>query len=136
MDWKECNDKRFVKKVSIDINLINSLDASSNKKCKSANMLELNETTAASVISLLYDSLRELLEALAIKKGFKIYNHECFCSFLSEIVHDHQNAVLFDKFRKVRNGINYYGKDLSADNARQLKIEMTGFMKEIKKLSD
>ena len=136
MDWKECNNKRFVKKVSIDANLIYSLKISSKKKLESANMLDLNETTAVSIISLCYDSLRELLEALAIKKGFKIYNHECFFAFLKEIIKEEKNAVLFDKFRKIRNGINYYGKDLSYEDAKKLKDEIIDLIKEIKHLID
>lgn len=75
MDWEECNERGLVKGVSIDNDLVESLKTSSKKRLSSAHMLAINSTTASSVVSLCYESLRELLEALAIKNGFKIYNH-------------------------------------------------------------
>ncbi|MEK6826021.1 MAG: hypothetical protein AABX90_00155 [Nanoarchaeota archaeon] len=77
MDWKECCDKKIAKNVKLDKNLINSLKKTSENKLKSSEELILNEINAASKVSLAYDSLRELLEALSLKKGYKIYNHEC-----------------------------------------------------------
>ncbi len=82
MDWLNCIKTKFTKKVNMDRNLINALTNSSSKRLKTQFLLELNEDTATSKISLTYDSLRELLEAVAISKGYKIYNHECYYSFL------------------------------------------------------
>jgi len=80
------------------------------------------------------ESLRELLEALAIKNGFKIYNHECYCAFLKEILKDEELAALFDKFRRIRNKINYYGKDLSPKEAEAFKTEIEELVEKLKKL--
>lgn len=124
MDWKECKDKNFVKEVKINENLVNSLINSSKNKLESGNRLELDETTASTKVSIVYDSLRELLEALAIKKGFKIYNHDCFCAFLHEICQDKASSLNFDKFRKIRNQINYYGKDVPKEEAKTIIKEI------------
>jgi len=86
MDWQECNMKKMVKSISADEELLKSLLKTSENKIISAELLVLNDTTANSKISLAYDSLRELLEALALKNGFKIYNHECYTAFLKEIL--------------------------------------------------
>ena len=118
MDWKECFDKKFIKELKIDKNLINSLIKSSNNKVKTNNRLEIDETTASTKISIVYESLREILEALTIKKGFKIYNHECFVSFLDEICNDKSFSGEFGRFRKIRNQINYYGKIIPTDEAK------------------
>ena len=72
MDWKECKDKKFVKNIHGDNNLIISLLKSSKNKLESNLKLVLDQTTASTKVSIIYESLRELLEALAIKKGFKI----------------------------------------------------------------
>ena len=58
------------------------------------------------------------MEALAIKKGFKIYNHDCFSAFLDEICKNKSFSAEFDKFRRLRNQINYYGKDISVEEAK------------------
>lgn len=133
MDWIECTTKGFVKPVKIDAHLINSLIISSDKKLYSGNLLFLDDKTASSKISLIYDSLRELLEALALMRGYKVYNHDCYCAFLKEIMNKSSLGNTFDGFRKIRNSVNYYGKDINADEAGFLIKEMNEFINKIKK---
>jgi hypothetical protein len=125
MDWEECNSKKLIKPAKIDESLIKSLIKSSSNKLESNNRLRLGGITASSKLGLVYDSLREILEALAIKNGFKIYNHECFCSFLKEICKEENFSAEFDEFRKLRNQINYYAKEISLDETKILIEEMT-----------
>ena len=134
MDWKDCVDNKLVKSKSVDKGLIDSLLKTSEMKLESNNRLELDEVTAATKIGIAYDSLREMLEALAIKKGFKVYSHECFCAFLDEICRDKSLADEFDKYRKVRNQVNYYGKSVNAEEAKVLIKGMTSLRSKIKQL--
>lgn len=120
MDWKECLDKKAAKKVNLDENLINSLIKTSENKLKSSDKLGLDETTANSKFILAYDSLREILEALALKNGFKIYNHEGYTAFLKEILKESNNGDEFDEIRKVRNDVNYYGKGIKIKEAEEM----------------
>ena len=120
MDWKECCDKKIAKNVKIDKNLINSLKKMGENKLKSSEELVMNETNAGSKVSLAYDSLRELLEALSLKKGYKIYNHECYTAFLKEIIGESEKGEEFDKIRIERNAINYYAKEISLEEAKVL----------------
>ncbi len=120
MDWKECCNKQLVKDVKTDTNMIKSLVKSSDNKLESEKMLAMNETTAASKLSLAYDSLRELLEALALKNGYKIYNHECYTAFLKEILKESNKGDEFDDIRKIRNAVNYYGKEISAKETQKI----------------
>lgn len=117
MDWRECCSRRIVKDVKADIDMANSLIKSSKNKLESENKLEMSDVTAASKISLAYDSLREILEALALEKGYKVYNHECYTPFLKEIMGKSDKGDEFDEIRKIRNSINYYGKDISVEEA-------------------
>ena len=68
MDWQECLKKRFAKDVKKDEGLIVSLLKTSDNKLISSDELVMNEKTANSKVSLAYDSLREILEVLALKK--------------------------------------------------------------------
>ncbi len=124
MTWEECRQKRMVKEVSVDKALISSLEKSSQKKLASSRLLELNDTTASSIITLLYDSMRELLGALGIVHGYKIYNHECYTSFLLVIIKEEKLAAQFDSVRKIRNGINYYGEELSIEDAKLISHDL------------
>ncbi len=116
-DWKNCLDTLTAKRVKPDDSMIKSLIKTSENKFESENQLEMSNVTAASKLSLAYDSLRELLEALAVKKGYKIYNHECYTAFLKEIMNQSNKGDEFDDVRKIRNAVNYYGKDITTEEA-------------------
>lgn len=131
MDWKQCLIKN-VKSISVDIELIKSLKKTSENKIISSKELSLRTETIGSKISLSYDSVRELLEALAISKGFKIYEHICYTAFLKEIVKHSSLAEEFDELRKIRNDINYYGKDVSIEEAKVVLDRLDKFLKEVK----
>ena len=118
-DWSECVGKGIVKDVKSDEGMIKSLINSSNNKLESEEMLAMSETTATSKLSLAYDSLRELLEALALQQGFRIYNHEYYTAFLKEIINESSMGDEFDEIRRVRNAVNYYGKDISMVDAEK-----------------
>lgn len=134
MDFKECSEKRIIKRVKPDFELCKSLQKSSENKISSAKLLEINETTAASVITLSYDSLRELLEALAIKNGYKIYNHECYTAFLNSILGKEDCAKSFDSLRKLRNSINYYRQEISASDAKTIFEDVGKLIKKCRSL--
>ena len=134
MDWEECNKKRFVKRIIIDKKLVKSLIESSKDRFVSASLLDLNEVTSSSIIILYYDSLRELLEALAIRNKYKIYNHECYTCFLKEILREEELSQKYDRIRKIRNSINYYGKKLSIDESKIVINDIKELIEKSKKL--
>jgi len=134
MDWNECQRKKLIKKVSHDKYLIDSILQSSRDKYYSSNLIKPEKRTLSSIIILLYDSLRELLEAFALNKGYKIYNHECFTCFLNEIVDERNLSEVFDKLRKVRNGLNYYGRSLSHNDFVLIKGDIIFLLRSINKL--
>ena len=124
MDWEECFNKRIVKDAKPDDDMVISLVKSSKNKLESEGKLEMGGITAASKLSLAYDSLRELLEALALKNGFKVYNHECYAAFLKEILKESNQAEEFDEIRRLRNSVNYYGKDVSSEEAIRIILRI------------
>ena len=134
MDFNECLKKRIAKEIKEDNELIDSLIKTSQNKLNSEEKLELSEVTSSSKISLLYDSLRELLEALAIKNRYKIYNHECYTHFLKEILNESNKGDEFDDLRKIRNAINYYAKDILVEEARDVLKRIIKLREEIFKL--
>ena len=120
MDWEDCCSRRIAKNVKPDVDMIASLTKSSRNKLESESKLIMNEVTASSKLSLAYDSLRELLEALALKNGYKVYNHECYTAFLKEIIKENYKADEFDDIRKIRNAVNYYGKEMSVEEVNEI----------------
>ena len=117
MDWNNCLRNRESKQIAPDREMAASMRKTSAHKEFSAEKLPLQEETTAAKISLGDDAVRELLEALALERGFKIYNHICYTAFLQEILKLHALAEEFDTLRRVRNDINYYGKSLTTVEA-------------------
>ncbi len=118
MDWKECIKERIVKESKEDKNLIISTREIAEIKIKSADYL--SDEFYIGKITLLYDALRGYLEVLALENGYKIYNHECYSAFLKEIMKLPEEAVMFDKLRKIRNNLNYYGRRISHEEAQSI----------------
>src|SRR3989344_3601760 len=110
VDWKECNFKRLVKPAKREDHIIKSLTESADANLQVAKSIKQEDISYSSIVVLAYDSLRMLLEALALKNGYKIYNHECYTPFLKEILHKEELAGKFDSSRLIRNSVNYYGK--------------------------
>lgn len=133
-DWKECCDKKIAKSISPDFEMISSLKESSENKIKSSDELSISLITASSKFILAYDSVREILEALSLKKGYKIYNHECYTAFLKEVLNQSSLGDEFDDLRKIRNSINYYGKKLAIQDSILLIKRIKELRKEILKL--
>ena len=120
MNWNTCLRQKEAKPIKPDLEMAASLEKTSANKVFSSQLLELKEETAASKISLHYDSVLELLEAIALRKGFKIYNHICYTGFLKEILKETGPAEEFDELRIIRNDINYYGKEVSIIEAKEV----------------
>ena len=120
MNWNTCLRQKEAKVIKPDLEMATSLEKTSANKAFSSQLLELKEETVASKISLQYDSVRELLEAIALRHGFKIYNHVCYTGFLKEILKENDLAEEFDELRIIRNDINYYGKEVSVIEAKEV----------------
>lgn len=131
MDLKECKESGFVKSVQEDRPLINSLIIDSKNRLVSAEKIPLDGAACSSIITLTYDALRELLEAIALKRGFKIYNHECYRSFLIEVLKQDGLGMEFDKIRKIRNSINYYGEEINLKEAKEIILKIRSLIKDL-----
>ena len=132
IDWKECCGKRIAKSVMPDIDTVESLKKSSENKIKSSDELKMNETTSVSKFILAYDSLREMLEALCLIFGYNVTNHICLGELVKDLIKNF-DYVSFDRFRYVRNGINYYGKKIGFEDGKEIIRKIFEMRKVIKK---
>lgn len=134
MDWQDCLRKQEAKQIKPDTEMAKSLQETSANKSISSKELKLRPETAAAKISLSYDAVRELLESLSLKNGFKIYNHICYTVFLKEILKQSDIAEEFNELRKIRNDINYYGKSVSLEEARHILNRLDALLGKLRKI--
>ncbi len=123
MNFREFIKKGLVRKASPDPQLLQSLKKVIENDLKYLETVTVTELSARKLIGNYYDALRTILEAMALKEGYKVYAHEPFVAFLKEKGKEIL-AERFDRFRKLRNNLNYYGASITVDEAIQNKEEM------------
>lgn len=121
-----------VRKGKPDLPLAQSLINTSDKHLKVVLMLDINETTKETIFVMSYEALRELIESMAIREGYKVYSHEAFTFYLQDKGND-ALARKFDRYRKLRNGVNYYGKEIPLAEVQSATKEIQELIKEVKK---
>lgn len=84
MNWKKCQE--FIRERKIDYNMILSLEKQSNNLLRSMKAVPLEDYSASSKVSMIYESIRQLAEALTLLHEFEIMNHECYVYFFKEIL--------------------------------------------------
>lgn len=109
MKFEDFIRSKKVRRGAPDIPLAKSLVKMSDNHQESIEYLKLTEVSSATIMTNYYESLREIVEAIASIDGYKVYSHEAFTYFLKEMGED-LISIKFDNYRKIRNGVNYYGK--------------------------
>lgn len=62
-------------------------------------------------------------------KGYKFISHEAIIYFIDEILAERKISLKFDKYRKIRNGINYYGDDVAPETVKEALKEIPEIVK-------
>lgn len=70
----------------------------------------------------IYDSLREFCDAVLAINGYKSYSHEASISYLAKKGFDVVEVQKLDGFRYARNGSKYYGKVITPEDAKNIRM--------------
>jgi len=119
MDLDECFRKGLIKKTNSNQELADSIIEVSDIKEKTVNKANIDQENITAYVSMAYDSLREILEAICILKGYKVISHICIGELLRKEIKDFDFEA-FDRVRWIRNGINYYGKKVEFDQGKEI----------------
>ena len=111
--WSSCLKSNIARQAPPDKRLSDDLRELSDRRF--AAYTALPEEHTETLVTLLYDVVRFVLEAITIERGFRVYNHECYGAFLKELGEE-EAAKTFDQCRIIRNDINYYGKKISKED--------------------
>ncbi len=79
---------------------------------------EIDDNNSKFIFENIYESIRELLDAILIRKGYKSYSHQAPIVFAANnnIITD-KDALILDKLRDLRNKSKYYGKRIDKNSA-------------------
>ncbi len=118
----------MARKAKKDENLAKALFTTAKRDLIFLDKIKIDEFSSRKIVSEYYNVLRSLLEAITALNGFKIYSHEAFTYYLKDI-DEEIISIKFDRLRKIRNKINYYGQLVSTEEAKEN-------VKEIKEIID
>lgn len=102
---------------------------------ETAKEIPLNTNTSKTILRELYEGLREYCEAIGYLKGYKFQDHESITYFLRDMLKEQSLSKKFDRYRRLRNGINYYGEDVDIETVKEAVIEIPKMVKELNKYS-
>jgi len=119
MDLEECQRKGQIKRTIVNEELIRSLIEISSANETAVKTANITNVTISTYVSTSYDSLREILEAICISRGYKVLSHVCLGEILRDLLENFDYNA-FDRFRYIRNGINYYGVKVEFDQGKQV----------------
>ena len=124
-----------VKKVTPNKIRASSLLKSSTQAIETAKAIQLSTNTSKTILREFYEGLREYCEAIGYLDGYKFLDHESIGFFIRDILKDQSLFKKFDRYRKLRNGINYYGEDIDIETLKEAITEIPEMIKELKKYS-
>ncbi|MEM3374379.1 MAG: hypothetical protein QXE31_04110 [Candidatus Woesearchaeota archaeon] len=133
MNFDTLLEKGIVKKIIPNKLRANSLIIASKQAIETAKLIEINNNTLKSILRELYEGLRQYCEALGYLRGYKFLDHESITYFLKDILKEESLSKRFDKYRKLRNGINYYGDDIDIETIKEALIEIPKIIKDLEK---
>ncbi|HLC84200.1 MAG TPA: hypothetical protein VJH22_00220 [Candidatus Nanoarchaeia archaeon] len=122
-----------VRKGTPDIALAKSLIAMSVSQLAFVSANPISESTASPILVNYYEALREICEAICAKNGYKVYSHEAYTSYLKEQLKEERISMQFDRLRKLRNGVNYYGEFVSVEETQAARREVPLLIDTLKK---
>lgn len=108
-NFDECLKEGKAKIVLVDKIRAKSLFKYAVIDIENALKIPLIENTLRTIFRELYEGLREYIEAIGFLKGYKFLDHISITCFLRDILNEGDISEKFDRYRKIRNRVNYYG---------------------------
>ena len=109
---------KAVKRQSPDINLAKASARESRERLEMAKSIFQTQKPKYALENA-YEAVREFIDAFLYAEGYKSYSHEATVAYLLKLGFSISEANVVDKLRKRRNGIKYYGKDATKEDAEE-----------------
>jgi len=133
MNFQNSIDEGYAKKIRPDLFKARSLIKASEEAITTASKINLNEQSYKSILRELYEGLRQYSETIGFLKGYKFSSHEAITYFIEYVLAEKTISLKFDKYRKIRNGINYYGNDVAPETVKEALKEIPEIIKRLEK---
>ena len=103
-------EKQEVKKQNPDNNLSQATFKASIERLHHAQKLAKEKDNPKYVLENAYEAMREASDSILYAEGDKSYSQEASIVYLENKEFNQQELTEFNRFRKIRNNIKYYGQ--------------------------
>lgn len=134
MKFEDCLEENKIIKISQDERRAKSLRKVARDRLKYLDKEEITKLNCSFILEHYYSALIEFLHSIALKRGYKILNHLCITSFIREVLNRKDISKEFDKFRKIRNNLVYYGRRLDSKIAKKRIKEIKKIINQVQKI--
>lgn len=118
---EEMKRRGYIVQRSKDIPRIRSLLTSSTSVASAALTIPLTEENATLIFRELYESIRQLGDALWWALGYEPDSHEASMKILTEIdIKEKLSLYKLDRFRKIRHDSHYRGYLITPEQTREI----------------
>lgn len=120
-----------VRRRTPDLQLAKALVRMAESSLQAMGTLPVTAASASPIMVAFYEALRQVVEAMAVRDGFRVYSHEALTAFLEQ-KKAASAAAAFDRFRRIRNGINYYGNPVDPEAVTAYKMDIKQMIDHLK----
>ncbi len=107
--------KGEVRKIKPDENEGASLLNDATLRYEYFSIMDVTDKNAKFVFENLYESLREILDSILLRQGYRSYSHQASIVYAKgKLILSERDAVILDELRELRNRSKYYGQSISA----------------------
>ena len=121
----------YVQKIEKDDLRAKSLIKTAEDTLLSVQEIAIKEHNYNTILRELYEALRQYCEAIGYLRGYKFQSHEVITYFLVDLLKEENISLRFDHYRKLRNGINYYGRAVSKETVEKALVEVPKLMQKM-----
>ena len=131
MSFEESILQGFAKEIPINTSRAKSMKQAAEQAVETACDIPVTEKSAKSILRELYEGMREYCEAIGYSRGYKFHSHESITYFITDVLNEQHIAKRFDRYRKLRNGINYFGNDIALETVKKAREEIPKVIKRL-----
>lgn len=115
MDWNECK-RNFIREIEFDNEKISSMVKVAFNRLNFIKNVKVNQMNVSFVVENYYETMKELLIALLLKKGLKSKNHQCLITYFYKSYPNYEfESSLILRMGYLRNRLEYYGEPIDIE---------------------
>ena len=121
MNFAERMRDHLIRRIPVDKERAASLKAAAEDVLATLKLIPVRKESAKTIVRETYEGIRQSFEVLGYERGYKFESHEAIFHFILDVLKEQEIAQLFDRYRLLRNKINYYGKEVDVTTAERAK---------------